>query len=49
MERLKLNELKEWYLNKRRKPLVVWVARQVGKTYLVKTLFAQREFKNNFV
>lgn len=49
MERIKLNELKEWYSSKRRKPLVVWGARQVGKTYLVKTLFAQREFKNNFV
>ena len=49
MERIKLQELKDWYNKKRRKPLVVWGARQVGKTYLVKTLFAEREFKNNFV
>lgn len=49
MERTKLQELKEWYNKKRRKPLVVWGARQVGKTYLVKTLFAEKQFKNNFV
>ncbi len=45
MERTKLNELKCWYA-KNRKPLVVWGARQVGKTYLVKDLFAKKEFKN---
>ena len=44
MERIKLNELKAWYAKKRRKPLVIWGARQVGKTYLVKTLFAEKEF-----
>ena len=49
MERIKLQELKDWYNKKRRKPLVVWGARQVGKTYLVKTLFAEKEFANNFV
>ena len=46
MERIKTAELKEWYKSKRRKPLVVWGARQVGKTYLVKTLFAEKEFKD---
>ena len=46
MERTKLNELKRWYAKKNRKPLVVWGARQVGKTYLVKDLFAKKEFKN---
>ncbi len=46
MERTKLEELKAWYAKKRRKPLVVWGARQVGKTYLVKRLFAEREFKD---
>lgn len=46
MERTKLQELKKWYANKRRKPLVIWGARQVGKTYLVKDLFAEKEFKD---
>ncbi len=46
MERIKLQELKKWYTKKRRKPLVVWGARQVGKTYLVKDLFAEKEFKD---
>ena len=49
MERIKLQEIKEWYHKKRRKPLVVWGARQVGKTYLVKTLFAEKYFKNNYI
>ena len=44
MERIALQELKKWYISKRRKPLVIWGARQVGKTYLVKDLFAGREF-----
>ena len=48
MERIKLQELKGWYNKKRRKPLMVWGARQVGKTYLVKKLFAEKEF-NDFV
>ena len=46
MERIALEELKKWYAKKRRKPLVVWGARQVGKTYLVKELFAKREFED---
>lgn len=41
MERLKLRELMEWYNNKHRKPLVIWGARQVGKSYLIKELFAE--------
>lgn len=44
MERIALDDLKKWYKKKRRKPLVVWGARQVGKTYLVKDLFAEKEF-----
>lgn len=49
MERIKLQEIKEWYQKKRRKPLVVWGARQVGKTYLVKTLFAEKYYKNDYI
>lgn len=45
MYRLKLEEIKAWYNDKNRKPLVVWGARQVGKTYLVKDLFAKANFK----
>ena len=46
MERLKLRELETWLKSPRRKPLLVWGARQVGKTYLVKELFAKRYFKD---
>lgn len=44
MQRTKLQDLREWVANPRRKPLVVWGARQVGKTYLVKELFAKESF-----
>lgn len=46
MERKKLEELERWLKSPRRKPLIVWGARQVGKTYLIKELFAKRYFKN---
>ena len=46
MERTKLAELENWHKKKHRKPLVVWGARQVGKTYLVKDLFAKRNFRD---
>ena len=38
MERKKIIDLEEWLKSPRRKPLIIWGARQVGKTYLVKTL-----------
>lgn len=46
MERKKIEELEKWLKSPRRKPLIVWGARQVGKTYLVKELFAKRYFKD---
>lgn len=46
MERLKINELEKWLKSPYRKPLIVWGARQVGKTYLVKEIFAKRYFKD---
>ena len=46
MERIKLKELEKWLKSPYRKPLIVWGARQVGKTYLVKELFAKRYFKD---
>ncbi|MBQ3643894.1 MAG: ATP-binding protein [Candidatus Riflebacteria bacterium] len=44
MERIKEKDIYQWFKSKRRKPLVIWGARQTGKTYLVKELFAQKHF-----
>ena len=49
MERIALQKLIDWNHNKRKKPLIVWGARQVGKTYLVKEIFAETYYKNNYV
>ncbi|MBI5219919.1 MAG: ATP-binding protein [Bacteroidia bacterium] len=45
MKRLFYNELKNWMVSARRKPLIVRGARQVGKTFLIKE-FGTNEFKN---
>jgi len=44
MERLALHHLKEWKVKKRRKPLIVRGARQVGKTWLIKE-FGKTEYE----
>ena len=49
MERIALQKLIDWDKNKRKKPLIVWGARQVGKTYLVEELFAPKYYKNNYI
>lgn len=49
MERNALQNLIDWHNNKRRKPLIVWGARQVGKTYLVKDIFAEKFYKGNYI
>lgn len=49
MERIALQKLIDWNKNTRKKPLIVWGARQVGKTYLVQELFAERYYKNKYV
>ena len=49
MERNAAQKLLEWNNDKRRKPLIVWGARQVGKTYLVKDIFAETYYKNNYI
>ncbi len=49
MERIALHELIAWKNNKNRKPLIVWGARQVGKTYLVKDIFAETYYKKNYI
>lgn len=46
MERLKIKELEQWLKSANRKPLVLWGARQVGKSYLLKNIFAKRYFKD---
>lgn len=49
MERIALQQMLDWHNNERRKPLIVWGARQVGKTYLVKEIFAKTYYKNNYI
>ena len=49
MERNAMQQLIQWNEKKRRKPLVVWGARQVGKTYLIKDLFAEKYYKGNCI
>ena len=49
MERLKLIDIKQWNDDPNREPLVIWGARQVGKTYLVKELFAEECYKGNYI
>ena len=49
MERIATQRLVEWNENKRKKPLIVWGARQVGKTYLIQELFAKKYYKNSYI
>lgn len=49
MDRLALNDLIDWNNNKFRKPLIVWGARQVGKTYLILELFAKQYYPDNYL
>ena len=49
MYRKYIIDLEKWLVNPRRKPLIVWGARQVGKSYLVKDIFAETYFKNNYI
>lgn len=49
MERNALQKLINWNNNMHKKPMVVWGARQVGKTYLVKDIFAETYYKNNYI
>ncbi len=49
MYRKYVNNLVEWLNNDKRKPLMVWGARQVGKTTLIKDIFAEKYFKNKYV
>lgn len=49
MKRKYLKDLIEWLNDDLRKPLIVWGARQVGKTTLIKDIFAEEYFKDNYI
>ena len=49
MYRNAIENLIKWNGNKRRKPMIVWGARQVGKTYLVKDIFAETYYKDSYL
>lgn len=49
MRRNATTSLETWINNKRRKPLILWGARQVGKTYLVKDIFAEEHFPDSYI
>ena len=48
MFRNALASIEKWNENPRRKPMIVWGARQVGKTYLVKEIFAETHYTDNY-
>ena len=49
MDRNAMRDIVRWNAKKKRKPLVVWGARQVGKTYLVKDMFAETYYAGNYL
>ena len=49
MERKYLNALVNWMNDPKRKPMMIWGARQVGKSYLVEELFAKKYFNNKYL
>lgn len=49
MKRNALQTLVDWNNNKSRKPMIVWGARQVGKTYLIKDIFAKTYYEKNYI
>ena len=49
MYRKYIENLKNWLDDPYRKPLILWGARQVGKSYLLLELFAKTYFNNKYV
>ena len=49
MKRKHLNDLIDWNNDEDRKPLLVIGARQVGKDYLNKDMFAETFYKNSYL
>ncbi|MDY6431223.1 MAG: AAA family ATPase [Bacilli bacterium] len=48
MKRKYLDDLIKWNADPQRKPLMVWGARQVGKSYLIEELFAKVYYKDRY-
>lgn len=49
MFRKYIDDLTRWLNGQNRKPLLVWGARQVGKSYLIKDIFAEEYFKGKYI
>ena len=49
MERKYLKDLIEWMNDEDTKPLLVTGARHVGKTYLIKDIFAETNYKDKYL
>ncbi|MBO4229874.1 MAG: ATP-binding protein [Clostridia bacterium] len=49
MYRNAIRTLEKWNNSARRKPMIVWGARQVGKTYLVRDIFAETYYRDNYL
>ena len=49
MKRKYLDDLVKWLTCDKKKPLIVWGASRVGKTYLIKNLFAEKYFKDSYI
>ena len=49
MKRLAIEKLIKWNKDENKKPLIIWGARQVGKTYLVKEIFAEIYYNKNYI
>lgn len=49
MYRKYIENLKQWNQREDRKPLLVWGARQTGKTFLIRNLFAEEYYKDNYI
>lgn len=49
LERRAMQRLVAWNNSKKRKPLIVWGARQVGKTYLIRDMFAKRYYGGKYI
>lgn len=48
MYRKYFQNLEDWLFSKNRELLMIWGARQVGKSYLIKDLFVEQYFKNKY-
>ena len=49
MERNALCNLLNWNQHPKRKPMIVWGARQVGKTHLIRDIFATTYYKYSYL